>query len=432
MSLRSVSKWKKKWALSVQGMHPVSRQSGGNEEDFSPSGEFDNHGRARVPALYNTSIPMPNPVFVNIRRASASLVVAACAAVALASACRSQTPAPAVPTVSQDTWAVVDGRQIMREDVDKALHRAQGGVQAMSEEELFGARLGVLDELIVENLLMERARVLKVEVPETEVDAAFAASKQKLAGDAFEQELKRRGLTPIDIREGLRRELLARKTIEREVGSKVSVTDQDVTDFFNANRSQYNLPEDSYRVAQIVVTPVREPQPPNRTGDDATTPEQAAEKVKGLMQRLEGGAPFGDLARDHSEEAQTSPRGGDLGLVPVSALKKAAPALRDAVMKSKPGTPTVVSLGGIYTIVLVMSRETAGQRDLSTPAVRENITTNLRGRREQLIRAAYLTSLRSDAEVVNYLARRLFDSNGKLASPASALPSATPAKPGAK
>jgi peptidyl-prolyl cis-trans isomerase SurA len=352
-------------------------------------------------------------------------VVAACVAASFTTACRSQAPAAPAVTVTPDTWAVVDGREITREDVDKALRRAEGGAQAMSEEELFSARLGVLDDLIVENLLLERGRQLKTEVAETEVDTAFEASKQKLSNDAFQEELKRRRLTVLDIREGLRRELLARKTIEREVGAKVAVTDQDVTDFFNANRSQFNLAEDSYRVAQIAVTPVREPQPTNRTGDDATTPEQAAEKVKELMQRIQSGTPFADLARDHSEDAQTASRGGELGLVPASALKKTAPALRDAIMNTKPGSATAVNIGGVHMIMFVIAREPAGQRDLSTPEVRENITAGLRGRREQLLRAAYLAKLRTDANVVNYLAQRLYDSNGKLPSQA---PAATPPK----
>ena len=55
----------------------------------------------------------------------------------------------------------------------------------------------------------------------------------------------------------------------------VVVTDKDVTDFFNANRAQFNLPEDAYHLAQIIVTPVRDPQLVNRTGDDATTPQAA-------------------------------------------------------------------------------------------------------------------------------------------------------------
>ena len=62
----------------------------------------------------------------------------------------------------------------------------------------------------------------------------------------------------------------------------------------------------------------------------------------------------------------------------------------------------------------MIAHEAAGQRDLSTPGVREGITATLRGRKEQLLRAAYLTSVQSDAEVVNYLARRLVESNGAM------------------
>ena len=92
------------------------------------------------------------------------------------------------------------------------------------------------------------------------------------------------------MREGLRRELVAQKVLEREVIEKVVVTDAEVSAFYDANRAQFNLPEDAYHIAQIVITPVREPQPSNRTGDDATTPEAAARKAQGLMERLKSGA----------------------------------------------------------------------------------------------------------------------------------------------
>jgi hypothetical protein len=59
------------------------------------------------------------------------------------------------------------------------------------------------------------------------------------------------------------------------------------------------------------------------------------------------------------------------------------------------------------------------------PNVRERITGTLRGRQEQLLRTAYLTTLRTDADVVNYLARRLVESQGKL-------PSLVPQSPGQK
>lgn len=41
-----------------------------------------------------------------------------------------------------------------------------------------------------------------------------------------------------------------------------------------------------------------------------------------LMERLKQGAQFGDLAADFSEDPQSAPRGGDLGFMPVSALKQ--------------------------------------------------------------------------------------------------------------
>ena len=164
----------------------------------------------------------------------------------------------------------------------------------------------------------------------------------------------------------------------------------------------------------------------NRSGDDATTPQAATAKAQMLMERLKSGATFGDLAVGYSEDAETAPRGGDLGLVPVSRLKQLPPALRDAVLnkaarqrdRGERGRRPHARAGRV-------AHESAGQRDLSTPGVRERITDALRGRREQLLRAAYLTAARNDAAVVNYLARRLVESNG-------AMPSLQPAAPGTK
>jgi peptidyl-prolyl cis-trans isomerase SurA len=325
-------------------------------------------------------------------------------------ACRS-TPPPPTP-VSPDTWAVVDGRDITREQVDKAYSRVRDASQMLSPEEEMAAKLALLNELIVQDILLAKASTLKVELPASDLDTAYSNAQKNITPEAFKQELSRRGMTEADLREGLRRELLAQKVIEQEVGSKVTVSDQEVTDFFNANQAQFNLAEDSYHLAQIIVTPVRDQQLANRTGDDAVTPQAAAAKVSMLMERLKGGTPFGDLARDYSEDPESAPRGGDLGLVPVSAVKQAPPALRDAVLNVPPGSARVVTQNGAHSIVFVVAKEDAGQRQLTTPGVRERITEGLRGRKEQLLRAAYLTAIRSDAQVVNHLARRVVESKG--------------------
>ena len=70
----------------------------------------------------------------------------------------------------------------------------------------------------------------------SELDAAYNEAKKNIPDEAFQQELTRRNITAEDMREGLRRELLTQKVINQEVGSKITVTDQEVTDFFKANR----------------------------------------------------------------------------------------------------------------------------------------------------------------------------------------------------
>jgi hypothetical protein len=194
----------------------------------------------------------------------------------LAGACRATPPsAPPPPTVSESVWAVVDGRQISRDEVEKAYRRMHDASQPMSNEEELTVKLGLLNDLILQDILMAKARDLKVEVPAAELDSAYAEARKNITDEAFQQELKQRGLTPEDMKEGLRRELLTQKLIEQEVGSKVNVSAQEVSDFFLANRAQFNLAEEAYHIAQIAITPVREPQVANRTGDDAATPEAA-------------------------------------------------------------------------------------------------------------------------------------------------------------
>jgi peptidyl-prolyl cis-trans isomerase SurA len=353
---------------------------------------------------------------------SSIVLLSTLAAVWVAGACRAAPATPAA-TISADAWAVVDGKEITREAVEKAYRRTHDGSQTLSPEETLTAKLSLLNDLILQEILLAKAVALKLEVAPTELETAYTEARKNIADEAFQQELTRRNITAADMREGIRRDLLTKKVIDQEIGAKIAVLDQDVTDFFNANRAQFNVAEEGYRIAQIVVTPVREAQVANGTGDDAATPQAAAAKVQMLMERLKAGASFRDLAMGYSEDPASSPRGGDLGFVPVSRLRQAPPQLRDAVLNKAAGTVSVVSAGGTHTLVLVAGHEMAGQRDLSTPGVREQISETLRSRREQLLRAAYLTAVRNDSKVENRFARRLLESKGQI----PIAPLATPA-----
>jgi peptidyl-prolyl cis-trans isomerase SurA len=338
---------------------------------------------------------------------------------ALAGACQST---PATPPVSADAWAVVNGHEITRDDVEKAFQQELEASAPPSEEEAATAKLAVLDNLIVQELLLEKARELKIELPSTELDAAYLEARKNISDETYQQELAKRKLTVGDMRERLRRELLVQKLFEREVSSKISVTDQEVTAYFEANRALFNRTEDAYRIAQIVITPVREEQITNRTGNDATTPEAAAAKLQMVLERLKQGTSFQEVAADLSEDPDSAPRGGDLGFVPLSALQNAPAQLRDAVLKGTPGSARVVSANGAYTLVLVVEKDTAGQKELSTPGVKDAITQQLRSQREQLLRAAYLGAIRNGAVIVNLIAKRFLESPGRVPSLAPTAP----------
>jgi parvulin-like peptidyl-prolyl isomerase len=365
----------------------------------------------------------PSPLF----RSVTNLCLIGGLAAALLGACRgggTTTPGAAAPA-SANTWATVNGRDITRETVEKA-YRREAPAQQPSEEDALNGKLTLLNEMIVQELLLEKARELKIELSATEIDNAYAEAKKNITDEQFQKELASRNLTPADMRESLSRDMLANKVIEREVTSKIAITEDDIKTFYEANKASFNRPEDAVHIAQIVVSPTRENQQINRSGNDAGTPQEAQAKAQMLFERLKAGAPFAQLAADYSEDPQSSQRGGDLGFIPVSALRQAPPALRDAVLNSQPGSVKLVSIDGGATIVAVIARDTAGQKDPSMPAVRDMITNQLKGRREQLLRNAYLNSLRNDATVVNHLADRVVEAQGK------ANPSLAPSAPGKK
>lgn len=345
------------------------------------------------------------------------LVLVTLALAGLSAACHSK---PSPPPVSASAWAVVNAHEITREDVEKAYRRTDQGGQPLGEDEAFAAKLVLLDDLVTQDLLVAKARDLKIDIPGAELDKAFAEARKNIPEEAFKQELARRQLTADDMREGLRREMLVQKLLEREVSSKVSVTDQEISAYFEANKSQFNRTEDAYRVAQIVVTPGRESQVTNRAGSDATTALESVTKFRMIMDRLKGGAQFSDVAADFSEDPQSAPRGGDLGFIPLSVIQKYPPRLRDAVLNAKPGSAKAIGDANGFVIVLVLGKDTAGQKDLATPGVKDAISQALKSRREQLLRSAYINSLRNGAVIENLIAKRVVESQGKVPTAANA------------
>ena len=144
------------------------------------------------------------------------------------------------------------------------------------------------------------------------------------------------------MKSGLRRELSVAEAGRADVTSKIAVSDQEVADFYNQNRAQFNVAETQYRIAQIVITPQRDPQLRNRQNNDAIDAAEARQKVQMLAERLKGGSEFGSLAMDYSEDPQSAARAATSGSCPQSALKQVPPQLRDAVLKMQPGNVNTI------------------------------------------------------------------------------------------
>jgi peptidyl-prolyl cis-trans isomerase SurA len=319
-----------------------------------------------------------------------------------------------------DVWAVVNGKEIKRDEVDKYYRtRVNPEGQEPSLEESLSQKLNVLDELINNEILLEKAKKLNLEASDGEVEDKFTELKSPYTEDEFQRRLKDQAMTVEDLKLELRRQLSIQKLLNREVVAKISITDQDVTDFYTANKAQFNVAEPQYHIAQIVVTPRKEQQLRNRKNDDATNEAEAERKVKMLTDRLNSGADFAQLAMDYSEDMNTAGTGGDLGYVPESALNQSDPALKKAVVGLKAGqvSPPILVQPKDGTRILILkliTRESPGLRGIAEPQVQQTIRDTLRNRKEQLLRLAYLAIARDGARVKNFLAEQVVEAAGKL------------------
>jgi peptidyl-prolyl cis-trans isomerase SurA len=320
-----------------------------------------------------------------------------------------------------DVAATVDGRKITRADLEKYYeNQTAGSPQQPSGEQATSLHLSILHQLVDFEILMRRAEKLGLLATDDEVERKLNEIKSPYTKEQFDARLKEKKLTLDDFKRDLRRQLTVDKVLNKEVTSKINVTDQDIANYYNAHKSEFNLVEPQYHLAQIFVTTAPNPQVHNLKNDKAQNEADARKKIQMIVNRLDSGDDFGTLAMEYSEDPETSGNGGDLGFTPESALKNTDPVTRDAVTKLKPVQYTTVitvinpmtkQLVG-FRIVKLIAKESAGQRELSDPRVQEAIRSQLRDRREQLLKAAYYEVLRDQAKVQNYYAEKVLEGNG--------------------
>ncbi len=315
--------------------------------------------------------------------------------------------------VPDNVAATVNGRVITYEDLEKQ-YKMQFSEKPHSEDETSIQKLELLRTMIDAEIMLQRAEKLGLMATDGDVDAKMGELKAPYTEEDFQRTLSARHMSLADLKTQLKRDLSTTKLFNKEITSHIAITDKDVSDFYNANKSSFNFPEPQVRMAQILVTPVPDPNVRNLKNDKAQNDEQAKKKIELMQARLRQGEDFASLAQNFSEDPNSAPNGGDLGFIGESALERANTELRKAIMGMASGqvTPVLHTNEG-YRIFKIVSKEPAGQRELNDPRVQQNIREILRNRKDQLLRAAYYEVARSEVTVVNYLAQSITQNKDK-------------------
>jgi len=335
--------------------------------------------------------------------AIAAVVLGALAAIA----CRS--------AASPDVAATVNGRPIYFADVDKT-YKTQfpGRVEGENEDQLQLRRLEVLRSLIDNELMLQRAEKSGLVATDADVDARLNELKAPYTKEEFDKQLGQWSLSLDELKARIRKDESVKKLFNKEITSKINITDADVTNFYNANRGSFNLPEPRVHMAQILVTSQPDPNVHNLKNDKARNDDEAKRKIQALESRLKQGEDFAMIAQNYSEDPATTPNGGDLGFLGESSLDKTSPDLRKLVLSLQPGqlSPVIHTPEG-YRVLKMISKEPAGQRDLSDPRVQQSIRETLLGRKDQLLKTAYYETARNEAKVVNNMSKSIFSEESK-------------------
>jgi peptidyl-prolyl cis-trans isomerase SurA len=335
-----------------------------------------------------------------IRFAISAAMLTACAVVA---GC-SSTSQPA------GVAATVNGRPVLYADVDRT-YKSQfpGKGEGENEDQIQLRRLEILRSLIDSEIMLQRAEKAALVATDADVESRLTEMKTPYTKEEFDKQLSEWGLSLPELKARVRKDESVKKLFNKEITSRINITDAEVGAFYNGNRGMFNLPEPQVHLAQIVVTPRPDPNVRNLKNDKARTEEEALRKIKAIEARLRQGEDFAMVAQSYSEDPQTTPNGGDLGFMPESSLDKASPDLRKLVLSLPPGQLSqVIHTPDGYRILKVISKEPAGQRDLNDPRAQQSIREILIERKDQLLKTAYYEMARNEAKVVDFMARSVF------------------------
>lgn len=358
--------------------------------------------------------------FVKTRAFSLALIVSASAFFA---ACGESGPATPGAVNPNDTAATVNGKAIKMEEVERAIkQQAQGQESRLSPLELAAARLQVLQSLIEQEVMFQRAEKEGTVPTDDEVTVEFNKRKTatSLSAEQFAAEMAKVGETEASARLSIKRGLAIQKLNEKITGKIENPKDSEIEQFYSSNREAFKRKRGA-QLGAIVFDPRDLGE-----GDLTKSDLEAQTKARETGARLLQGADFATVARELSEDQDTRFKGGDWQYFTEEQMKQTFPqGFAEAVMALNNGdiVRNIVPLEGRYLLLKVQQKVVADEdRTLDSPGVRQDITENLTNSRKQLLAASFQTMAMNEARIENFLAKKVVENPNELsgARPAGA------------
>lgn len=260
-------------------------------------------------------------------------------------------------------------------------------LQRRNEKEFYELRRALLNELINEKIAQQEIAKLELTVTDEEVQASIERIKEEnnLTQEELIASLNAEGTSFEEYRERIKKDIEHMRLVEREVRSKIVVTDEDIRRYYENNAHEYRQVHE-VRLARIFL----------RIKDPDSAEEIAQVRAAGgeILQELNRGRDFSEMARKYSQGPGAA-EGGDLGWIAMDQLET---KLREVVAELSPGEYTDLrpAPSGFQIIKVVEERE-AGVRPLEE--VRDEIYSRLYKKKVEEKYAAWIQELREKAYI---------------------------------
>ena len=284
--------------------------------------------------------------------------------------------------------ARVNDRLITQSEYDRRLSVAIKAARSSADPAKLRAQ--ILEDMIREKLLDERATEMAVAATDEEVEAAVQRVKAQynLKTDAeFDAALADSGMNRDDLRRQMHETITLQKVIGRDVASRMDLSDDALRVEYERRKEQFYAIPASAHVAEIVVR--------YSPGDNAAQ-AGAAIKIEEIRGKIKTGTPFADLAKE-SSEGNTRDKGGDLGTVAKGELVE---ALDVAVFSTTDEYPPPALMPDSIHLFHVTERKAAGFKPFAE--VKDDLRKRISDELYEKRFTEYMDKLRREAFVKIY------------------------------